>query len=66
MKSRIMRLLSEKSTYAGAISFLSGAGVLGMGAEEWQAIFAAIAAVSGAYMMITLEKGDEEQNEPVE
>jgi len=59
MKRRILLLLTEKSTYAGAVAFLAGSAAFGLSAETWASVASALSAIAGLFAMLLLEKGDE-------
>lgn len=52
----IIQRLKEPSTYAGIAAFLASIGLLGINEQEWNQIFAAIAAVTAALAVFVKEK----------
>ncbi|MBX2806278.1 MAG: hypothetical protein KTR19_09920 [Hyphomicrobiales bacterium] len=52
----IIQRLQEPSTYAGIAAFLASIGALGFGEQEWNQIFAAVAAIAAAFAVVIKEK----------
>lgn len=55
----IIKRLQEPSTYAGIAAFLASIGAFGFSEQDWNQIFAAIAAVAAALAIIMKEKPKE-------
>lgn len=58
MKERILKLLSEPSTYAGLAGFLGGISLFGLGTELWTEIFGVVMAIAGIVSTIMLDPAD--------
>lgn len=58
MKERILKLLSEPSTYAGLAGFLGGISLFGLGTELWTEIFGVVMAIAGIAGTIMLDNAD--------
>lgn len=55
----IIKRLQEPSTYAGIAAFLASIGAFGFSEQDWNQIFAAIAAISAALAIVMKEKPKE-------
>lgn len=57
LKTKIVKLLKEPSTFAGLAAALGGVGVAGLSEEVWLTFFGAIAAVAGAVAILLPDPG---------
>ena len=59
----IIQRLREPSTFAGIAAFLASFGLLGLTEQDWNQIFAAVAAIAAAAAIFVSEKPSESSDE---